>query len=908
MSKTGGRQLYGYDEEPEGDQGLEGLDEEQMQQVAEMAIEAEMGVWNGVEIHHQTQPESEETYHHQAPPENEETYEEAEELEGEGTGETQEDTGMAGARPEEGRTRIVWQNLGLRNRIDVDAERGYVWLHTNEPRYDLAVPDELPYPYGPSRFHSERYTRCERRDARGRLEVAEVYDDWRTQGRSQPPFVPWTGTTLFVFSDGQVPWAHIPAEDDQGDDEDHPDGDAGGGPGSGARWSGGPGTGWQGLNADGEWQGWSSWSWRGTHTGGSRWVDFEAEGISGKAATAALGYIQEIDKAREGDTGPGAWDSIRERGDLLLSAAGSVEKAALALWIAREHLGRNNLQGVDSQQFDDLLHPDHLAYLREVRAQGMPARFQGQRERVATKPHPRARADLGQVYAQLMKDILKHRVLVASSEHPALEHTVSSPFELVPKMLPNRTLSTEARLVHDQRQVNGGTHKDLHPPAGQPTHEQVVRRILWLKARYPGVPVVMAKKDVAGAFRLLWVDPRDTELFAGDVPRKPDLIGPSDASGRTGLDSNLTVIYLVSSFGFSGSPGEWTVWGRATEEVHRGLKPLESRRDGEVHFCGKILVDDMVLVEPVIGPRPWVSSEAYEWAVTQLLGEKAINKLKDAEEGCFSRQQTVWGLTINAETERMSLPEARILKGAYLLAQPCFNYGHKDLPLKELQRFRGIATGWSTVVAGLKNELKSADVFLGGMDGRAAVRPRLVREDGSEAANQEELQAWEALWELFEDCRWLCSRSETWAEKFGGDIRELLPPLERLALPGQQGGGPVFVSSDATPDVVAAIDWTNGLACREEVETLKPWVKQVIEAEGQGDQKLAIHLGEMLSFVAFACKVGHQWEGRVVVYARDNKVVYFWITSRRSGHTSPEPGREEAQVQDPGRLVAHFPQ
>ena len=284
-----------------------------------------------------------------------------------------------------------------------------------------------------------------------------------------------------------------------------------------------------------------------------------------------------------------------------------------------------------------------------------------------------------------------------------------------------------------------------------------------------------------------------------------------------------------------------------------------------------------------MGLRPWVSSEAYEWAVTQLLGEKAINKLKDAEEGCFSRQQTVWGLTINAETERMSLPEARILKGAYLLAQPCFNYGHKDLPLKELQRFRGIATGWSTVVAGLKNELKGADVFLGGMDGRAAVRPRLMREDGSEAAIQEELQAWEALWELFEDCRWLCSRSETWAEKFGGDIRELLPPLERLALPGQQGGGPVFVSSDATPDVAAAIDWTNGLACREEVETLKPWIKQVVAAEGQGDRKLAIHLGEMLSFVAFACKVGHQWEGRVVVYAGDNKVVYFWITSRRSG-------------------------
>ena len=400
-------------------------------------------------------------------------------------------------------------------------------------------------------------------------------------------------------------------------------------------------------------------------------MDFEQAGISGKAATPAMSYIQEVDKIQGNEAR--AWQSIRERGYLLLDLTGSVEKAAIALWVAREHLGRNNLQGADSEEINGLLHPDHLAYLREVRAQGMPARYQGQRERVTTRPHPRARADMGQVYVQLMKDIAKHRVLVASANHPALKHTVSSPFELVPKMLPNRSLSTEARLVHDQRQVNGGTHKDLHPPAAQPTHEQIARRILWLKARYPGVKVVLAKKDVAGAFRLLWVDPRDAELFAGDVPWKPELMGTGGEAPDLQDLGNLTVIYLVSSFGFSGSPGEWTAWGRATEEVHRNLRPVESRRDGELHFCGKILVDDMVLVEPVIGLRPWVSSEVYEWAVTRLLGEKAINKLKDAEEGCYSNQQTVWGLIIDADTEKMSLPEARILKGAYLLAQPCFN-------------------------------------------------------------------------------------------------------------------------------------------------------------------------------------------------------------------------------------------
>ena len=893
LSKTGGRRPdngwnggeFVYEEDQEDGEealpaGLQHLDREELQQVAGMAVEAELGVWNGRTIH-----EPEETVDESLEPmeEPDETVGEPDEVvepPDEGEGEAENGRDAAGVEEPRAAYRIVWADLGLRNRMEVDAQRGYVWLHTNEPRNDLAVPEELPYPYWPHRFHSERYTRCERRDSLGRLEVAEIYDDWRAQGRGRPPFMPWTGVTLFVFRDGQLPWSHVPIEEEQ-DPEDGPDRSGGGPRDDHSGWTSSTHTGWQGLDQTGVWQDWSNGSWQGNRAGGSRWTDFEQEGISGAAATAAMAYIQEIDRLQ--GSGPAEWQVVRERGDLLLSRAGPVENAAVALWIAREHLGRNNLQGVDGEELDALTHPDHLAYLREVRAQGMPARYQGQRERVATRPHPRARADLGQVYVQLMKDIMKHRVLVVSADHGNLGHTVSSPFELVPKMLPNRTLSTEARLVHDQRQVNEGTHKDLHPPAAQPTHGQIARRVLWWKTKYPGVKVVLAKKDVAGAFRLLWVDPRDVELFAGDVPWNPECMGPRGDAGEVEGGSGLTLIYLVSSFGFSGSPGEWTAWGRATEEVHRNLRPQHGRRDGGAHFCGKILVDDMVLVEPVIGLRPWVSSEVYEWAVVKLLGEKAINKLKDAEEGQFSNQQTVWGLTIDADSEKMSLPEARILKGAYLLAQPHFNYGNKGLPLKELQRFRGIANGWSAVIAGLKNELRAADLFLGGVDGGAAVHPRLLQPEGSEERLKEEAQAWEALWELFEDCRWLCSRSETWAAKFGGDIRELLPPLERLALPGQRGAGPVFVSSDATPDVVAAIGWTNCLACRESIETLKPWIKQVLEAEGHEEGKLAIHLGEMLSFVAFACQVGHLWEGRVVIYAGDNKVVYFWITSRKSG-------------------------
>ena len=215
-----------------------------------------------------------------------------------------------------GRRRTASPGLGLRGRTLVSA---IVWRSTlrgatygstpNEARNDLVLPEELPYPYWPHRFHSERYTRCETRDQWGRLQVAEVYDDWRVQGRGQPPFAPWTGATLFVFEDGQVPWVEVPADESGGPDAGGGGGRPGGGQGDSQwDWNSWSSTDWQGLNDRGQWQGWSSWSWRGTRAGGSSWVDFEQAGISGKAATPAMSYIQEVDKIQGNEAR--AWQSI----------------------------------------------------------------------------------------------------------------------------------------------------------------------------------------------------------------------------------------------------------------------------------------------------------------------------------------------------------------------------------------------------------------------------------------------------------------------------------------------------------------------------------------------------------------------------------------------------------------------
>ena len=559
------------------------------------------------------------------------------------------------------------------------------------------------------------------------------------------------------------------------------------------------------------------------------------------------------------------WKRVLEAGDHLLTVAGDVQTAAEALWDARAAHGLDNLKGVNSKELDSILHPLLLEYLRSVGNQGMVTRHPGS--------------------DQIFKDVKKHRVLVTRKNNKNLGVTVSSPFEAVDKMLPDRTIAAEKRVVHDQRGVNKDTDKTWHFfPALQPTHQQIARRVLWHKTRYPGIEVRISKRDIAGAFRLLWVAPKDVHLFAGDLPWKEnmmeegDCLEPGEKGQHPHNGCDMTVIYLVSSFGFSGSPGEWTAFGRATEEYHRAHRPGQPRRDGAAGFDSKILVDDCVLVEPMLGLRPWVSAQCYDEGVRLMLGPNAVNEEKNAAEGAFKCEQTIWGLNMDTVTELASLPNRRVEKGAHLLAHPSFDFDCKNLTLRQLQQFRGITTGWAVVVRGLTNELKAADLFLTAGDGSLPIKPRAMGYENEEMANQ---RAWEDLWSLFEICRWLSSRPEMWETQFCTTLGELLEPMERLGLPGGHRQA-VFISADATQYVVGAIDWTNGVVARLTMDVVGPWLEEALKGEREED-KVRIHVSEMLAFTAFAATQGSSWKGKVVVYAGDNQVVRAWIMRRQSG-------------------------
>ena len=64
---------------------------------------------------------------------------------------------------------------------------------------------------------------------------------------------------------------------------------------------------------------------------------------------------------------------------------------------------------------------------------------------------------------------------------------------------------------------------------------------------------------------------------------------------------------------------------------------------------------------------------------------------------------------------------------------------------------------------------------------------------------------------------------------------------------------------------------------------LEPITFTDLDKNDKEQDELAIHVGEMLSFVAFACVAGERWRGTVVIYGGDNSIVKAWIQTRKAG-------------------------
>eukprot|EP00913_Durusdinium_trenchii_P011460 g10760.t2 len=371
---------------------------------------------------------------------------------------------------------------------------------------------------------------------------------------------------------------------------------------------------------------------------------------------------------------------------------------------------------------------------------------------------------------------------------------------------------------------------------------------------------LIAKLDVSRAFKWHDVAPSDTADFGSALPGKP-----------VGIEGRVKMIYGGLPFGWCGAPGEYMAFALAGRAYHESFKPAEETVNGPSPFSSEWLMDDSVVVEPLIGVRPWQAVDALGHAIEKIWGKDALNLEKQVEEGTPATEQIVWGLFMNVESMTIRLPEPKALKMRYLLALPELQPGGRAVRLRVAQELRGLGQYAAITIPPLRTELNTIDMFLSPSKCEGGyIRPNVPNQEEVETA----WRCWDEMLALFR--LWFETPYEG---SFEASMESMLTTRELLALPGMKDRLR-WIGGDATPEVAGALDWKSKHYMRESAKEMLQALSRVPELSNEPDMKIA--LAELLCFVGLAAAESHMWHGELIAYATDNQNVRSWLTRRQS--------------------------
>ena len=118
----------------------------------------------------------------------------------------------------------------------------------------------------------------------------------------------------------------------------------------------------------------------------------------------------------------------------------------------------------------------------------------------------------------------------------------------------------------------------------------------------------------------------------------------------------VLIISLVMPFGWVGAPSEFVAWSMAAQAHHRSFTPPWSEWNDIVPYESKWLMDDRVVLEPLVGNRVQHSLNCLDETMRLVWGPEGVNVEKMAEEGHPSSCQLLWGLHMNFDELQVSSP------------------------------------------------------------------------------------------------------------------------------------------------------------------------------------------------------------------------------------------------------------
>ena len=95
-----------------------------------------------------------------------------------------------------------------------------------------------------------------------------------------------------------------------------------------------------------------------------------------------------------------------------------------------------------------------------------------------------------------------------------------------------------------------------------------------------------------------------------------------------------------------------------------------------------------------------------EKGITRFYGNGGLNVDKLEAEGSFDVMGVMWGFILDTEGEgSCRVPPLKLIKVAYLLADPCFDHGGRKATLLDIQRLAGTLQSLSIVLPALRPEM-----------------------------------------------------------------------------------------------------------------------------------------------------------------------------------------------------------
>ena len=210
----------------------------------------------------------------------------------------------------------------------------------------------------------------------------------------------------------------------------------------------------------------------------------------------------------------------------------------------------------------------------------------------------------------------------------------------------------------------------LWGPIRHPTLEALMLMVLRAVELFGWDDLVLWKKDLQGAFNLLWFDPRDTQLLAFL------------------LSDDVVVLHLAGMFGWAGMPFAFDI-------ITRVLRPLVR---AVIKGLSEMYVDDI----QGASHRATLAADmaAADKAVRALLGPDAISESKN-EQG---RVLDWIGWEINLDTRRVTLSESNLLRTVYAFFS--FDITSK-VSLQQVQRMASLASRCSMLSRQMRPFTKS---------------------------------------------------------------------------------------------------------------------------------------------------------------------------------------------------------